>query len=94
MPWQLGAVAVFSIVALGSATNAQGVTAVVLVSALGTAGMLIGAVQMMKLANRKAQRRIAAGEYPGIGLTLSSESDGQSLIEGPESLEEDSVDVR
>lgn len=66
MPWQLGAIAVFSVVALASATAAQGATAVVLFSGFGTAGMLVGAVQLMKLANRRAQRRIALGEYPDI----------------------------
>ena len=93
MPWQLGAVALFSIVALSAATAAQGATAVVLFSAFGTAGMLIGAVQAMKLANRRAQRRIATGEYPGIGLVRSSEDVAQDLIEGPEGLGRGPVDV-
>ena len=73
MPWELGAVAVFSMVALASATAAQGATAVVLFSAFGTAGMLVGAVQLMKLANRRAQRRIANGDYPDIALVGSGE---------------------
>jgi hypothetical protein len=93
MPWQLGAVALFSIVALSAATAAQGATAVVLFSAFGTAGMLIGAVQAMKLANRRAQRRIATGEYPGIGLVRSSEDVAQDLIEGREGLGRGPVDV-
>ena len=83
MPWELGAVAVFSMVALASATAAQGATAVVLVSAFGTAGMLVGAVQIMKLANRRAQRRIANGEYPDIASVRSSEESEEDMIEGP-----------
>ena len=81
MPWQLGAVAVFTMVALASATAAQGATAVVLFSAFGTAGMLIGAVQVMKLANRRAQRRIAAGDYPGLGPVRAGEDVPQDAIE-------------
>jgi len=83
MPWELGAVAAFSLVALSSATAGQGLTAVVLVSAFGTAGMLVGAVQLMKLANRTAQRRIANGDYPDIASLRSSEKPGQDMIEGP-----------
>ena len=94
MPWQLGAVAVFSMVALASATAAQGATAVVLFSGFGTAGMLIGAVQLMKLANRRAQRRIAAGDYPGIGSVRSSEELPQDLIEGSEVPAKGPEDVR
>jgi len=93
MPWQLGAVGGFSLVALASATAAQGATAVVLFSGFGTAGMLIGAVQLMKLANRRAQRRIAAGDYPGIGSVRSSEDLAQDQIEGPEVLAKDPLDV-
>ena len=83
MPWELGAVAAFSLVALASATAGQGLTAVVLVSGLGTAGVLVGAVQFMKLANRSAQRRIANGDYPDIASLRSSEKPGQDMIEGP-----------
>ena len=83
MPWELGAISVFSIVALASATAAQGVTAVVPVSAFGTAGMLVGAVQLMKLANRRAQRRIANGDYPDIVSVHSSEPPGEEMVEGP-----------
>lgn len=73
MPWELGAIAVFSMVALASTASAQGPVAVVLFSAFGTAAMLVGAVKAMKLANRRAQRRIAYGEYPEIA---SVHSDG------------------
>jgi len=83
MPWELGAVVAFSMVALGSAAAAKGPIAVVLFSALGTAGMLVGAVQLMKLANRAAQRRIAYGDYPDIASVRSSEEPAQELIDGP-----------
>ena len=84
MPWQLAAVATFSLVALASATWAQGATAVVLFSAFGTAGMLMGAVAVMKLANRAAQRRIAAGDYPGLPGVLSSAEGPPELVEETE----------
>lgn len=83
MPWELGAVGAFSLVALTSATAGQGLTAVVLISALGTAGMLVGAVQLMKLANRGAQRRIANGDYPDIASVRSNAKPGQDILEGP-----------
>jgi hypothetical protein len=80
MPWELGAVGAFSLVALTSATAGQGLTAVVLISALGTAGMLVGAVQLMKLANRGAQRRIANGDYPDIASVRSNAKPGADIL--------------
>lgn len=73
LPWQFGAVALFSLVAIGSATAAQGPTAIALFCAVGTAGMLVGATTLMKLANRRAQRRIAAGDYPGVDALRASD---------------------
>lgn len=87
VPWQLGAVGMFTFIAVAWATASQGATAVALFSGLGTAGMLTAAVQVMKLANRSAQRRIAAGDYPGIGLVRSSgDENAPDLIGGPEGL--------
>lgn len=83
LPWELGAIAAFSVVALASAVAAQGPTAIVLASAGGTAGMLVGAVQLMKLANRTAQRRIARGDDAGIASVRSSQNSDPDVIEGP-----------
>ena len=83
MPWELAAIGVFSAVALVSATAGQAATAVILISAAGTAGMLLGAVQVMKLANRNAQRRIARGDDPDTALARSSHRVEPGAIEGP-----------
>ena len=83
MPWQLGAIAAFTLVAVGSTTAAQGPMAVALSSALGVAGMLVGSVQLMKLANRRAQRRIAEGEYPGLERLGSGEEVAAERLDRP-----------
>jgi hypothetical protein len=83
MPWQLAAIGGFAAVASGSAMAGHGVTAIAFFSAASTVAMTVGAVQLMKLANRSAQRRIAAGDFPDIE-PLRSDQDGDSdLIEGP-----------
>ena len=40
-----------------------------------TLALTLGAVQLMKLANRNAQRRIAAGEFPDIQALAAGGSD-------------------
>jgi hypothetical protein len=55
---------------------------VALGSAGGTAGIPLGAVQVMKLANRAAQHRIARGDYPDIVSVRSSQSPERDVIEG------------
>ena len=81
MPWELAAIAAFSAVALASAMAGQAATAVILVSAGGTAGMLVGAIQVMKLANRNAQRRIARGDDPDTAAVRSSHAAEPDLID-------------
>lgn len=84
LPWELGAIGAFSFIALASATAAQGVTAVVIVSGLGTAGMLVGAVQIMKLDNRRAQRRLAGVDEGDVEALTAGEDDPRQVSEGPD----------
>jgi len=67
MPWHFGL--------LGLAAGAAGVGVAVIEGGMvmgilfpigSTLAMTLGAVQLMKLANRRAQSRIAAGEFPDI----------------------------
>lgn len=72
MPWELGALAGWVAVAAGVTLADQGLALLVFIPAgMGIASL--GAVQLMKLANRSAQRRIAAGEFPGFNA-LSNET--------------------
>ena len=88
MPWQLGALggwaASIAAIAAGKALAGNGV-AVMLFFIVGSAIVVpLGAVQLMKLANRRAQRRIAAGEFPdfnALGAEASTEPE-RSLPEG------------
>ena len=65
MPWELGALAGWVALATGLTLADQGLALLVFIPAgMGIASL--GAVQLMKLANRNAQRRIAAGEFPGF----------------------------
>ena len=82
MPLELGAIAVFSAIALAPAVAGEAATVVVLVSAGGTAGMLVGAIQVMKLANRNAQRR-ARGDDADTASARSSQNPEPDMIEGP-----------
>ena len=46
-----------------------------------TGVVVVGTVQLMKLANRSAQRRIAAGEFPDFGaLGTERGSDGMEAL--------------
>lgn len=63
MPWELGALAGWVALATGLTLADQGLALLVFVPA-GMGIACLGAVQLMKLANRNAQRRIAAGAFP------------------------------
>jgi hypothetical protein len=66
MPWELGALAVWSALLAGLAVTTLASGSALDVSffiAGSTGGIFLGTVQLMKLANRRAQRRIAAGEF-------------------------------
>lgn len=83
MPWMLGALGVLV------TGTAIGVAMVVdgwewMLNPLITFSATIGTLQLMKVANRRAQRRIAAGEIPQImpGQTVSSESEKKPRITG------------
>lgn len=63
----------FGILAVGAAFGSTGlavagadIAIVALLPAASVVVITVGAVQLMKLANRNAQRRIAAGEYPEL----------------------------
>ena len=67
MPWELGALAGWVALATGLTLADQGLALLVFIpTGMGLASL--GAVQLMKLANRNAQRRIALGEYPGFDV--------------------------
>jgi Flp pilus assembly protein TadB len=85
MPWQIVALSGFSALATGSALAGKGVAVVAFFSAGSIFVMTLGAVQLMKLANRSAQRRIAAGEFPDFG-TLGTETNTDAKTALPEGL--------
>jgi len=83
--WQFGILAAGVAVATGFTVAERGVAAIVLFPAASTIIMSVGAVQLMKRANRDAQRRIAAGEllkHSALATEASSESE-RTLPEGP-----------
>ena len=83
MPWELGALAGWAglIAAIGAGNVLAGnLAGAALLIVAPTILVPLGAVQLMKLANRRAQRRIAAGEFPGLGA--SDAEGGRSLTDG------------
>jgi len=83
MPWELGALAGWVALATGFTLADEGLALLLLIpAAMGIA--TLGAVQLMKLANRNAQRRIAAGEFTGFNeLGTEAKTDGtESLSDG------------
>jgi hypothetical protein len=70
MPWELGGLAVWValVTSIGAASllvgNGAGIAALIVVP---TILVPVGTVQLMKLANRRAQLRISGGEFPGLG---------------------------
>lgn len=86
MPWMLGGLAVLITgTTIGVAMVADGWEWVL--NPIITSTLVIGTLQLMKVANRRAQRRIAEGELPQImpGQTNSSESETAQLTAGTES---------
>ena len=83
MPWELGALAGWAglIAAIGAGDVLAGnLAGAALLIVTPTILVLLGTVQLMKLANRRAQRRIAAGEFPGLGA--SDAEGGTALTDG------------
>lgn len=66
MPWHFGILGVSAAIGTGFAIAGEGLAAMILLPAGSTMVMTFGALQVMKLANRAAQRRIAAGEFPAM----------------------------
>jgi len=64
IPWHLGFLAAASALATILLVASSGVVAMVLFPVGSTIAMTVGAVQLMKLANRDAQWRILVGDYP------------------------------
>lgn len=83
MPWELGALAAWVALAAGVTLAGAGLALLVVIpAAMGLA--TLGAVQLMKLANRNAQRRIAAGEFAGFNaLGAEAKTDAtEALADG------------
>ena len=83
MPWELGALAGWVALATGFTLADEGLALLLFIPA-GMAIATFGAVQLMKLANRSAQRRIAAGESADFNaLGTEAETDAKaSLTDG------------
>ena len=76
--------ALMAAITAGNALAGNGVAVMAFFIAGSTIVVPLGTVQLMKLANRKAQRRIAAGEFPdfkALGAEASTEAE-RSLPEG------------
>ncbi len=89
MPWELGALAGWSAliaaIATGNALAGNSVAVMAFSIAGSTIVVPLGAVQLMKLANRRAQRRIAAGEFPDFNalVTEANTAAKAALNDGP-----------
>lgn len=66
LPWRFGVLGLAVAVGTGVALAAGGFVPMTLLPVGSTIVMTVGAVQLMKLANRRAQRRIAFGEFPAL----------------------------
>jgi hypothetical protein len=68
LPWHFGTLVAAAAFATGMiVASAEGsLSAMILFPAASTVAMSLGAIQWMKAANRKAQRRIATGEFPDL----------------------------
>ena len=82
MPWHFGILGGSAALAAGLIVAGQGVVALVAFPIASTVAMTLGAVQLMKLANRKAQRRIVTGDYPDIRAVRGGSTRDRSLVEG------------
>jgi hypothetical protein len=84
MPWELAALAGWVALATGVTLADEGLALLVFIPA-GMGIATLGAVQLMKLANRDAQRRIAAGELTGFdALDTDARPDATAVVtDGP-----------
>lgn len=82
MPWHFGVLALAAATGTLLALAGAEVVAMALLPAGSAMVMTLGAVQLMKLANRKVQRRIARGEFPDF-LILGARGEGASDSQTP-----------
>jgi hypothetical protein len=73
LPWHLGFLGLAAGIATAGAVSGAGLAAIIFLPAGATVAMTVGAIQLMKHANRNAQRRIAAGEFPDMERLRSDE---------------------
>ena len=66
MPWEFGVLGLAAAGATAGTVAGAGLATIILLPAASTVVMTVGAVQLMKAANRDAQRRIAWGEFPDM----------------------------
>lgn len=64
MPWQFGILGVGAALGTGIAVSGADLAVMMLLPATSMIVMTVAAVQLMKFANRRTERRIAAGEFP------------------------------
>ena len=77
MPWHLGALAAATAMGGGLALAGAEAAVMALVPVGATLAMTLEAVQVMKLANRTAQRRIAGGDYPGLEALMPASPEAE-----------------
>jgi hypothetical protein len=84
MPWHFGILGASAGIGTAIAVAGADVTLMILLPAASTVAMTVGAIQLMKRANRAAQRRIAAGEFPDMGSLRSHVPKGVDARSGNE----------
>jgi hypothetical protein len=83
LPWHFGVLGVATAAATAGVVAAEGVAMLIAMPLLATGAMTLGAVQLMKAANRRAQRRIALGEFPDIEAVYDGAAAPRVLPSGP-----------
>jgi len=78
MPWMLGTLALVVVAAAGGAALAAEGPEWIL-GPLVTFPLAFGVVHLMKLANRRAQKRIASGKSPQLARGEQDSSDSEPL---------------
>ena len=76
MPWHLGILGIATAVATGGILAGGEATLMILLPIGATVAMTLGAVRLMKLANRSAQYRIATGDFPDLDALTAGRLEG------------------
>lgn len=76
LPWYFGVIGAATIIATTGIGISKGLTAGILFPLASVTVLAVTAVKVMQLANRRAEKRIAAGEFPEL---LSDASDAEAL---------------